>query len=103
MHFYASIYTQPPCLDCEDTFKNISDITEHFEHLLSLAYSQEPLDEVDLEICLDEIAHYLGVRLPKGEIALARKEKTGPQAIDLVIESWKEESAYYFNKLIINN
>ncbi len=100
MHFHKDPYYQTPCLDCEDTAKNIKELTEHFEALLDLAYSKDPFDEVDIEICLDEIAHYLGVKLPKGDIQLERKLSTGPQKIEDVIESWKESSIHYFNQLI---
>ena len=99
MHYYDEPYTEKPCLECEETEQQIKGITHWFEALLDLVYSKESLDEVEFETCLDEMGCYLGKRLPKGDVQIARKTSSNPNQVDVMLEYWKESNTQYFNNL----
>ncbi len=99
MYYYDEPYTEKPCVECEDKEQQINEITNWFEALLDLVYSKEPLDEVEFETCLDEMAQYLGKKLPKGDIQISRKTSSNPNQVDVMLEYWKDANTQYFNNL----
>lgn len=99
MYYYDEPDTERPCIECEDKDQQINDITYWFEALLDLAYSKNSLDEVELENCLGEMAAFLGKRLPKRDIQIARKTSSNPRKVEVMLEYWKDANTQYFNNL----
>ena len=99
MSHYDEPYTEKPCVECEETEQQINDIIHWFEALLDLVYSNEPLDDIEFETCLDEMAHCLGKTLPDGDSQIARKTSSNPNKIDVILDYWKDANTQYFNNL----
>lgn len=67
----------PPneCTDCQVKEAKLDECRHFFAAILSTLYSDEPLDE-NLEHCLEEMAHYMGLQFPRGTIQVVRKNRT---------------------------
>lgn len=85
------------CEECNAYELNLHYLTEWFKGVVELSYSSDPLDPIDLENHLDEIAHYLGIKLPTSELQLTRK--TSIPRINYLMEEWKEQNQKYLKTL----
>ncbi len=101
MFDYDEPYAEEPCISCEEHEQSTSEIVQWFEALLDLVYSKEPLDEIEFETCLDEIASYLGMKLPDGKVRIAR-EHPATNMLNQILETWKTANNQYLRNLTYN-
>ena len=101
MFDYQDPYAEEDCVDCQEKEQTISEVIHWFEALLDLVYSKEPLDEIEFETCLDEIAGYLGMKLPEGKVLLVR-EHPATTTLNQILDTWKIANNQYLRNLTYN-
>lgn len=63
------------CYKCDEKEKNLSHAADHFEVVLKMLYSNDPLNKEDLEWHLDEVASALNLKLPINNPTVQREQK----------------------------
>lgn len=96
MYYYDEPYYEPECSDCEDHSKVMNDLAHWIEGLIELCYSSKELDRDEFENHLEEIAHYVGLKIPAGKLTIAREPK--PRVLD-ILDAWKSANNQYLKSL----
>lgn len=65
-------YYRPVCRKCEETEQKFDLAQGFLESLVEKLYSTQDLDLLTFENHLDELCHYLGVNIGKGELQINR-------------------------------
>lgn len=60
--------------DALDAKKRLEGAQDFFEGVLQQLYGKEPIDLEKLNDWLDEMANYLNVKMPKGDLTIKREE-----------------------------
>ena len=105
MNIYNYIDNEPyiePCVGCEEGEQLLADVTHWFEALIDLIYSTEPLDERELEGCLEELGAYLGKKIPMAPPQIARKSFINPERGVELVNAWVFANNKYLNNLTYN-
>ena len=82
------------CNECEEHEETLASIRPFFRGVLENVYGKNKLNLQDLERCLDEIAGYLGMKLPDGDLQVR-----GVVPTNHMLEEWKFANALYLKSL----
>lgn len=91
------------CSTCEENSERLSEIKYWFTAALEQFYTNKSIDNLDLENCLDEICHKLGIKLPNGDLDIQRVErmpytnKSDVKRFD--IQEWKSWNNQYLKAI----
>lgn len=84
----------PECCGCEDKQDQLDNIKSFFQGVLENLYGINKLNLQDLEHCLDEMAGYLGMKLPKGQLQVRSNIP-----MNHMLEDWKVMNNLYLSSL----
>lgn len=99
MFFYDEPYAEPECFYCNEKAENLDTVKEWMDGLLKQLYGHEPYDALMIENCLDEMAHAVGLKLPKGDLQILPKQKRPTTLTEEILEQWKSLNSKYLKSL----
>jgi hypothetical protein len=96
---YNESYTQRECYVCEEKEKDLNSVKEWMTSLIQQLYGREPFDLMMVENCLDEIAHYMGLKLPEEDLQIISKKRRPTPLTDQILDKWKALNNKYLKSL----
>jgi hypothetical protein len=93
-HDYDDYNADYDCASCDSLEKSMAGAAHYLEAIINALYSGERLDIGVLENHLEELAHVLKIRLPKGVITIQRKS-----ALQQIITEWKSFNNNYLTSI----
>lgn len=67
------------CRECDDHQSKLLDLGYWMKGVLECLYSNEPLDTLELEHCMQEMCGILGMNLPREPLLIAKVTKQQPK------------------------
>lgn len=101
--YYEEEYYGKECNQCVLHDVTIEDVKYWFTGILDQLYSTAKLDRNDLEHCLEELGHLIGLSVPASQLKVERSQE--PKLIPIQktdeVESWKGWNAEYLKQLAL--
>lgn len=94
MYYHDEPYCEQECCGCEAHEETLRNLKDFFSGVLENLYNANKYNEQDLENCLDEMAGYLGMKLPRGELQVR-----GAAPMTKILEDWKVMNNAYLQSL----
>lgn len=94
MYWNEEPYDEPECCGCTDKQDQLDNIKSFFLGVLENLYGVNKLNLENLEHCLDEIAHQIGMKLPEGKLQIR-----GVVPMNHMLEDWKQINNMYLKSL----
>ena len=88
------------CSACNGKENTLDTAKEFLESLVDMLYSKEALDLTDFEWKLDELCHYLNVKMIAGDLQIQRKQT--PKTIHNIlpiVDEWKTYNNKFLQQL----
>lgn len=89
------MYIDGECFDCETKDRTIQNAQEFLEGIVEVLYRKEKINWMLLETYLEEICHYLNVKLPKEDLVVIREQSK----IEEILPNWIKANNQYLKSL----
>lgn len=99
MFSYQENCIETECYACEEKKESLESIKEWMQSLIHQLYGAEPFDLMMIENCLDEMAHSIGLKLPKEDLQILPKTRRPAPITDQILDKWKSLNNQYLKSL----
>lgn len=95
MYNYIEYEPEHSCKQCEEKEQRIDDAREFLEGIIDHLYGSQPLDKVNLQHCIEELCHFLGVHFDRDELNIARNKSK----IEPYLKDWMSFNQNYLKEM----
>jgi len=101
--YHEEEYYEKECNQCTLHGATLEDIKYWFIGILDQLYSSAKLDRNDLEHCLEELSHLIGLSVPASQLKVVRAQEAKLMSIQKTdeVEDWKGWNTEYLKQLAL--
>lgn len=75
----------PDCRECKEKDQTVDEIAEWFDGILDILYGNEKFSEGELERRIDEVCHYLNLKMRTGDLQIEKKRPKLPPSLKWIV------------------